>query len=244
MTIYLPQLSNDTNLFPNVEQALQDPDGLLAIGGDLSPARILSAYQHGIFPWFNDGEPILWWSPSERATINAGDVHISKSMKRFINKSTLTITLNHCFSQVIYACAAPRATQSETWISDQMIAAYIQLNELGLAHSIEVWDEEMLVGGLYGICVGDIFCGESMFSQKNNSSKLAFIALNQHFQSIGGKIIDCQMQTAHLESLGVNAISRDTFIKQLMSGKNSVLKNGCWNQQPLVIRTAPPANDT
>lgn len=235
MTIYLPQLTDDRSLFPNVEQALHDPDGLLAMGGDLSPERIISAYRNGIFPWFSAGEPLLWWSPSERATINAGDVHISKSMKRFINKRTMTITLNHCFADVILACAQPRATQAETWISQEMIDAYIKLHKLGLAHSVEVWCDNKLVGGLYGISVGQIFCGESMFSQLNNASKLAFIALNQHFQSVGGKIIDCQMQTDHLQSLGVEAKSRDTFIKQLNKGKNEVLKSGCWDKQPLSI---------
>jgi len=235
MTIYLPQLSNDRSLFPNVEQALQDPDGLLAMGGDLSPERIITAYRNGIFPWFSAGEPLLWWSPSERATIDAGDVHISKSMKRFINKRTLTVTLNKCFSEVILACAQPRATQAETWISQEMIDAYSKLHKLGLAHSIEVWSEDDLVGGLYGISVGETFCGESMFSQINNASKLAFIALNQHFQSVGGKLIDCQMQTKHLQRLGVNTSPRSTFIKQLNAGKDKILTRDCWKQQSLPI---------
>jgi len=235
MTIYLPQLSDDPRLFPNVEQALADPDGLLALGGDLTPERIINAYRQGIFPWFNTGEPLLWWSPSERATIAANTVHISKSMKRFINKRSMTVTLNHSFSAVIHACAEPRATQAETWISQAMIEAYIELHALGLAHSVEVWSEDKLVGGLYGLSVGQTFCGESMFSQMPNSSKLAFIALNQHFKSFDGKLIDCQMQTDHLTSLGVTATSRNNFITQLAATKDQPLKNGCWDKQPIFI---------
>lgn len=235
MTIYLPQLNDDLSFFPDVEQALSDPDGLLAMGGDLSPQRIKHAYRAGIFPWFSAGEPLLWWSPRERATIVAGNAHISKSMKRFINKRSLTITLNHCFSKVIVACAQPRVNQPETWISQQMIDAYIELHKLGLAHSVEVWCEDKLVGGLYGVSVGQTFCGESMFSQINNSSKLAFIALNQHFESVGGKLIDCQMQTEHLQSLGVNSVTRDRFIKQLITTKDRQLKKGCWDKQPIKV---------
>jgi len=235
MTIYLPQLSDDPRLFPDVTQALVDPDGLLALGGDLSPERIINAYRQGIFPWFNSGEPLLWWSPSERATIPANRVHISKSMKRFINKRSMTITLNHSFSAVINACAQPRATQAETWISAEMIDAYIKLHTLGLAHSVEVWHAGKLVGGLYGLSVGQTFCGESMFSHMNNSSKLAFIALNQHFKSFGGQLIDCQMQTDHLTSLGVTATPRATFITQLKRGKDQPLKNGCWDKQAIDV---------
>ncbi|MEI6897679.1 MAG: leucyl/phenylalanyl-tRNA--protein transferase [Psychromonas sp.] len=235
MTIYITQLTDDLHLFPNVEQAQQDPDGLLAIGGDLNPQRIINAYQRGIFPWFSAGDPLLWWSPSERATIQAGRVRISKSMKRFINKGALTITLNYCFSDVIHACAQPRLTQSETWISAQMTDAYIQLHQLGLAHSIEVWSEDTLVGGLYGVSIGNTFCGESMFSHKDNCSKLAFIALNQYFESIGGKLIDCQMQTEHLKSLGVETISRADFITHLRASHGNFLKKGCWEKQKLMV---------
>ncbi|MCP4320293.1 MAG: leucyl/phenylalanyl-tRNA--protein transferase [Alteromonadales bacterium] len=237
MTIYLPQLGEDASYFPNIDEALAEPDGLLAMGGDLSPQRIISAYRNGIFPWFSEGEPLLWWSPSERATICPGNVHISKSMKRFINKNHMSITLNHSFSEVITACAKPRVTQAETWITNEMIDAYIKLHKLGLAHSIEVWFEDELVGGLYGICVGQTFCGESMFSQMNNSSKLAFIALNQHFQANGGKLIDCQMQTEHLKSLGVNALSRADFKSNLLLTRDSILNKGCWDKQPLSVKT-------
>jgi leucyl/phenylalanyl-tRNA--protein transferase len=236
MTIYLEQLNDDLNFFPNVEKALTDPDGLLAMGGDLNPPRILNAYRRGIFPWFSLDEPILWWSPSERAVISAGDVHISKSMKRAIKKQNLSITVNHCFSDVIHACAAPRDGQPGTWILAEMIDAYISLHQLGIAHSIEIWKDKILVGGLYGICVGQTFCGESMFSLENNSSKMAFIALNQHFKLFGGQFIDCQMQTKHLSSLGVNAISRQTFIELLAKTKDKKLLQNCWQQQSISIK--------
>lgn len=235
MTIYLPQLSDDPALFPDTEEALSDPDGLLAMGGDLSPERIVCAYQQGIFPWFSEGEPLLWWSPSERATIAAGAVHISKSMKRFINKTDLSITLNQHFPAVIKACAAPRASQAETWITQQMMDAYITLHKLGFAHSVEVWKGEKLVGGLYGICVGKTFCGESMFSHTNNSSKLAFIALNQHFKSAGGTLIDCQMQTDHLQSLGVKTTSRADFIDHITKYKQHSLAKECWKKQNIIL---------
>lgn len=236
MTIYLPQLNDDLTFFPDMDQALTDPDGLLAMGGDLNPLRIINAYENGIFPWFSTGEPILWWSPSERATITAGEVHISKSMKRCIRKQLMTVTVNHCFSEVIKLCAKPREGQPETWILQEMMTAYNALHQLGVAHSIEVWKDEKLIGGLYGICIGGTFCGESMFSLENNSSKIAFIALNQHFKSFGGQLIDCQMQTKHLNSLGVNAMSRGTFISHLIETKNTLLQQGCWNKQPINIK--------
>jgi len=236
MTIYLPQLTEDPLFFPSIDSALSDPDGLLAIGGDLNAERIKNAYRRGIFPWFSKGEPLLWWSPSQRATISAGNVHISKSMKRFINKKQMNITLNHCFSEVITACSQPRASQAETWITQEMINAYIELHQLGFAHSIEVWCEGELVGGLYGVCVGQTFCGESMFSRISNASKLAFIALNQHFNASGGKVIDCQMQTEHLQSLGVNAVPREVFIKNLAASKDKPLTPGCWDKQSLKLK--------
>ena len=235
MTIYLPELTNNKAQFPNVSQALDEPDGLLAMGGDLSPLRIINAYRNGIFPWFSEGQPILWWSPSKRAVINAGFCHISKSMKRAIRKNNFTITVNHAFSSVIQHCSEPRKTQAETWITTEMINAYIALHQQGFAHSIEVWEDTRLVGGLYGICVGSLFCGESMFSIVSNSSKTAFIALNQHLQRFHGTLIDCQMHTDHLASLGVQEISREQFISQLQLIKNSKLKKGCWDKQPILL---------
>tara|TARA_R110001583_G_scaffold188860_3_gene351333 strand:+ start:22785 stop:23498 length:714 start_codon:yes stop_codon:yes gene_type:complete len=236
MPIYLPQLSDDPTLFPDLKQALAEPDGLLAMGGDLSPQRIKNAYYNGIFPWFSKNEPILWWSPSERATIDAGKVHISRSMKRIIKKTSMTITVNHDFLGVISACAQPRTTQKETWITQEMRNAYHQLHQLGIAHSIEVWHEQQLVGGLYGLCIGQLFCGESMFSIMDNSSKLAFIALNQHFYSNAGKIIDCQMPTKHLNSLGVQALSRAKFVTKLKATRDNLVEQNCWKQQAILIK--------
>ncbi|WP_413698990.1 leucyl/phenylalanyl-tRNA--protein transferase [Psychromonas sp. KJ10-10] len=236
MPIYLPQLGDDPTLFPDLKEALADPDGLLAMGGDLSVERISNAYHRGIFPWFSQGDPILWWSPSERATIQAGQVHISRSMKRLIKKMSMTVTVNHDFLSVINACAKPRATQKETWITQDMIDAYYKLHLAGIAHSIEVWHEQKLVGGLYGLCIGQLFCGESMFSTMDNSSKIAFIALNQHFKSYSGKEIDCQMQTSHLHSLGVSALTREQFLTTLAKLRGQSVKTGCWDKQPIHIK--------
>ena len=240
MTIYLPELTDDKSYFPDTREALDDPDGLLAMGGDLTPTRIFNAYHQGIFPWYSDGQPILWWSPKSRALIEAGTCHISKSMRREINKNRFTITVNKAFNDVINRCAAPRDTQAGTWITDSMTKAYIALHEQGHCHSIEVWENEQLVGGLYGVCVGSVFCGESMFSTVNNSSKIAFIALNQHFNKHGGTLIDCQMQTSHLSSLGVKTRPREDFIRYLkedLSNNNKRLHEDCWQQQVIRVTT-------
>ncbi len=242
MTIYLPELSADKTFFPDVNSALPDPDGLLAIGGDLSEERIITAYRKGIFPWFSEGEPILWWSPSTRAVIKPAFCHISKSMRKLLKKRTFTVTINHAFTQVIQHCASPRAAQADTWITDTMIDAYSQLHRQGVAHSLEVWQEDKLVGGLYGICVGSLFCGESMFSTVSNSSKVAFIALNQHLSRFQGTLIDCQMPTAHLASLGVKAVPRQRFMDYLQSAKDAKLKTGCWDKQQVSVKEYMPAN--
>jgi len=238
MTIYLTELTNDKSYFPSLETALEDPDGLLAIGGDLSPMRIVNAYRNGIFPWFSDDQPILWWSPSKRAVIQPVQCHISKSMKRLIRKQPFTVTINQAFSEVINACAQPRASQSGTWISPSMISAYNELHQLGYAHSIEVWKNGLLVGGLYGMAIGKLFCGESMFSIVDNSSKIAFIALNQHLSHFPDTYIDCQMQTSHLSSLGVKEIERKQFITYLNRAKDQVLNKHCWDANEIKLTIA------
>lgn len=240
MTIYLPELSADKTFFPDVNCALQDPDGLLAIGGDLSAERIITAYRKGIFPWFSEGEPILWWSPSTRAVINPALCHISKSMKRLLKKRPFTVTINHAFAEVIRHCAQPREAQADTWITNAMIAAYSKLHQQGVAHSLEVWQEDKLVGGLYGVCVGSLFCGESMFSKVSNSSKVAFIALNQHLSRFQGTLIDCQMPTAHLASLGVKALPRQAFMDYLQTARDAKLKIGCWDKQQVLVKENMP----
>lgn len=237
MTIYIPELTENIALFPDVSTALNNPDGLLAMGGDLCPQRIINAYRNGIFPWFSDGQPLLWWSPSKRAVIKPCSCHISRSMKKLLKKNNFTVTINNAFAEVITLCAQPRESQAETWITESMIAAYIKLHQQGAAHSFEVWQGPKLVGGLYGICVGTLFCGESMFSKVSNSSKIAFIALNQHLSRFRGALIDCQMQTAHLQSLGVQEISRAQFIADLQKCKEDKIGGGYWLPQEILLST-------
>ena len=199
--------------FPDHSEATRD--GLLAIGGDLSLERLIHAYANGIFPWFNDEEPILWWSPDPRFVLFPKDLKVSKSMKQFLRNTTYQITENKAFEQVIVHCAdVKRDDQYGTWIGKSMIDAYINLHRAGFAKSVEVWEENELVGGLYGVDLGNqVFCGESMFSLKSNSSKMAFIWLAQ---SNKYRLIDCQLHTKHLESLGAKHISRQEFLKLLL----------------------------
>lgn len=213
MTFSLPCLDNQFT-FPDVHLALDEPNGLLAYGGDLSPQRILTAYQHGIFPWFSDDDPILWWSPTPRAVIAPQDFSPSKSLRKHVKRSSWRVTLNQCTDKIIQLCASTRPKE-ETWITDEMINAYIQLAQLGHYHSVEVWHDEQLIGGLYGIKLGRVFCGESMFSLESNASKVAFWHLCDYFSSVGGQLIDCQMMNPHLQRLGVIEIPRKAFIQQL-----------------------------
>ncbi|MDO6595525.1 leucyl/phenylalanyl-tRNA--protein transferase [Oceanihabitans sp. 2_MG-2023] len=199
-------------IFPNVEDA--DKDGLLAIGGDLSPERLLLAYKKGVFPWFNENDPILWWSPDPRFVLFPGKLKVSKSMKQVLRKADFTVTINEDFLGVIKACAiAKREGQSGTWITDTMVQAYLKLHQLGYAKSVEVWQKDILVAGLYGLDLNNgVFCGESMFTKVSNASKVAFISF---IQNTNYKLIDCQVYTKHLESLGAEEITRDAFLKFL-----------------------------
>ncbi|WDF78035.1 leucyl/phenylalanyl-tRNA--protein transferase [Mucilaginibacter sp. KACC 22773] len=195
-------------LFP--EPDLAEPDGLLAVGGDLSTQRLLLAYQNGIFPWYSDDSPILWYSPHERFVLYPDELKISKSMRQVLRSNRFGVTTNTCFADIIKACsAAPREGQDGTWITDDMQAAYIKMNAEGYAHSVEVWEQGQLVGGLYGVWVGDVFCGESMFSKVSNASKTALIYLCQTNKF---KLIDCQVHTNHLESMGARMIPREQYI--------------------------------
>jgi leucyl/phenylalanyl-tRNA--protein transferase len=195
-------------LFP--EPDLAEPDGLLAVGGDLSTQRLLLAYQNGIFPWYSDDSPILWYSPLERFVLYPDELKISKSMRQVLRSNRFGVTTNTCFADIIKACsAAPREGQDGTWITDDMQAAYIKMNAEGYAHSVEVWEQGQLVGGLYGVWVGDVFCGESMFSKANNASKTALIYLCQTNKF---KLIDCQVHTNHLESMGARMIPREQYM--------------------------------
>lgn len=202
--------------FPPVEYALREPDGLLAVGGDLVPQRILNAYRHGIFPWFSPGQPILWWSPDPRAVLFPEKLKVSRSLRKSIDRNTFRVTFNNAFEQVIRACAeTPRRGQDGTWISEEMQQAYIHLHEMGYAHSAESWLEDELVGGLYGLRLGRIFFGESMFSHRTDASKVPFVQLVRKLQSEGVVLIDCQVTTGHLLSLGAEEIPRQRFIELL-----------------------------
>lgn len=201
-------------LFPNVETANQD--GVLANGGDLSPERLLLAYKSGIFPWYNEGEPVIWYSPDPRMVLCPQKLKISKSMKSVLRKENFKITFNQNFEEVIANCKTIlRKDQPGTWITDEMQNAYIKLHKMGIAKSVEVWHENELVGGLYGIDLGTVFCGESMFSKVSNTSKLAFIFLTQKCEKENYKLIDCQVYNEHLASLGAEEISRKEFVEIL-----------------------------
>ncbi len=206
-------LSEDI-IFPPIH--LANDDGLLAIGGDLSIERLELAYKSGIFPWYNQGEPIIWYSPNPRMVLFPKDLKISKSMRKILRNNELKITFNQNFSEVILNCKSMvREGQVGTWITNEMQQAYIKLHEKGIAKSVEVWQNHELVGGLYGIDLGNVFCGESMFSKISNTSKLAFIFLAQKLEREHYKLIDCQVYNKHLASLGAKEISREEFLKYL-----------------------------
>lgn len=207
-------LLSDSLSFPPVENA--DEEGLLAYGGDLSPERLLLAYKNGIFPWFNEDSLILWWSPDPRMVLFPEKIKVSKSMKKVLKSNQFKLTKNTCFEMVLNNCSAiEREGQEGTWITNNMKAAYLALHKKGIAESYEVWQDNELVGGLYGINLGHIFCGESMFSLVSNASKFAFIHLAKELQEKNYKLIDCQVYTAHLESLGAEEIPREVFISYL-----------------------------
>ena len=206
-------LSNEL-YFPPVTEA--DVEGILAIGGDLSTQRLLLAYRNGIFPWYSDDEPIIWWCPNPRFVLFPDEIKISKSMRAVLKKQTYSFTINNCFNNVIKNCKTiNREGQSGTWISEEFIDAYTNLHNLGYALSAETWKNNKLVGGLYGVKMGNIFFGESMFSLSPNASKFAFIQLVKHLKNEGVKLIDCQVYTTHLESLGAKMIDRNDFMRLL-----------------------------
>ncbi len=216
MNQYPAWLKQDNYQFPHPDKALNDPDGLLAIGGDLSPERIISAYYNGIFPWYSHDQPILWWSPNPRAVLFPEKLHISRSLKKVIRKKIFTSSIDQAFEQVIFACAqSPRKDQDGTWITDDMQQAYINLHRMGIAHSAECWLDGELVGGLYGLSLGKVFFGESMFARQSNASKVAFVHLLDELIKDDYALIDCQVTTDHLLSLGAEEIPRDLFLKLL-----------------------------
>jgi len=208
-------LTRESPDFPPLQQALREPNGLLAIGGDLSAARLISAYRHGCFPWYQAGQPLLWWSPDPRTVLFPPDLHVSRSLAKTLRKTPLRVTYDQAFERVILACAGPRRDADGTWITAEMRQAYQQLHTQGWAHSVEVWDGNQLVGGLYGIAMGKLFFGESMFSHVDNASKIGFVTLVRDLAAWGFVMIDCQMQTAHLQSLGASSLSRERFSEYL-----------------------------
>ena len=198
-------------LFPKLNKALKDPNGLLAVGGCLSTTRLFNAYRQGIFPWYNPGEPILWWSPNPRLVLYPDQLIISRSLQKTLRKNTFHITFDQAFDQVINACAQPRQEESGTWTTDDINTAYNNLHAAGHAHSVEAWLNNELVGGLYGVAIGQVFFGESMFHTQTDASKVAFVTLVEHLQRWGYQLIDCQVHSAHLASLGASNCSRADF---------------------------------
>jgi leucyl/phenylalanyl-tRNA--protein transferase len=201
--------------FPPVAQALREPDGLLAAGGDLDTERLLAAYRRGIFPWYEDGQPLLWWSPDPRCVFRRGELHLSRRLHRELRRSGAEVRLNTAFDDVIRACAGPRRYQHGTWITPGMMAAYRTLHEQGWAHSIEIWQDDALIGGLYGVVIGRAMFGESMFSDRSNASKIALLFLSRMLDDASLGIVDCQVQSSHLLSLGASNMPRAAFVELL-----------------------------
>ncbi|GAA5008938.1 leucyl/phenylalanyl-tRNA--protein transferase [Pseudoluteimonas lycopersici] len=230
MSLRLPVLDIDpASPFPPADSALREPDGLLAMGGDLSPQRLLNAYAHGIFPWFSDGQPILWWSPDPRTLFRSDGVHLSSRMRRQFRRSVWRIVADHDFDAVISACAAmPRPGQDGTWITSEMQAAYSELHRLGHAHSIEVRDGDRMVGGLYGVAIGRMFFGESMFSAEPGGSKAALAALALRLREWGWPLFDAQVGNPHLATLGAEAWPRPRFLAAVAELCSKPEKPGSW----------------
>jgi leucyl/phenylalanyl-tRNA---protein transferase len=217
---------------PPVEQALRDPDGLLAAGADLTPARLLDAYTRRIFPWYSEDEPLLWWSPDPRMVLFTSDVRVVKSLQRVIRSGRFTATFDTAFAEVMAGCAAPRRDDAGTWITDEMIAAYTELHRAGHAHSIEVWAGDELAGGLYGVAIGRMFFGESMFSRQTDASKVALVTLARQLGRWGFELIDCQVSSPHLASLGAREIARAEFIRRVSAAVARPAAPSPWRLDP------------
>ena len=221
--------SDSNALFPDLENALQNPEGLLAAGGDLSITRLLNAYRTGIFPWYEDGQPILWWSPNPRGVLYTNKFRISTSLRRTLRKHQWLVTFDGDFKKTVIACAAPRSYARGTWITNEMTEAYTALHQHGHAHSVELWDyQERLIGGIYGVLIGKMFFGESMFSFQPNASKVALAFVSAHLHHWGFPLLDCQLPSTHLSSLGAEAISRTDYIKLITPLCNAKLSNFEW----------------
>lgn len=217
---------NEDLIFPNPRDA--NEQGLLGIGGNLSPDRLLLAYELGIFPWYGEDQPILWWSPDPRCLLKTADVKVSKSMRNILNRGTFTVTYDTAFDQVIEACAVVDRKDGGTWLQPEMVAAYQSIFDLGMGHSVEVWQDGALVGGLYGISLGSMFFGESMFSKVSNASKVALIHLCRRLQTLGFEWVDCQVENPHLTSLGAITVSREEFLEHLRQALKDPTIPGPW----------------
>ncbi len=214
--------------FPPAHLAMREPNGLLAIGGDLSPARLLRAYAQGIFPWYNPDEPILWWCPDPRAVLLPASLHVSRSLRRAVARDDFAVTLDRAFGAVVEACAGPRGTNHGTWLGDDMRRAYRQLHAHGYAHSSEVWRDGTLIGGLYGVAIGNVFFGESMFSHADNGSKIALYWLCRQLVAWHFELIDCQVSSPHLATLGAVDIRRNDFLHRLAPAVEQPRRPAPW----------------
>lgn len=240
---------HDPGAFPDVRRALREPNGLLAVGGDLSPERLAAAYRRGIFPWFGVGDPILWWSPDPRTILRPERMRISRSLRKRLRRQELAVTLDRDFGAVIRACAAPRGAEGGTWIVPDMVAAYERLHRVGLAHSVEVWggnptQDGRLVGGLYGVAIGQVFFGESMFSRSPDASKVALVHLCHRLRAWGLGLIDCQMHTDHLESLGAQTVPRRVFVGWLDRLCPEPGRSGSWDDGDFHFPPDRPTDDS
>lgn len=213
--LYWVQAKRLADEFPDTAEALVEPDGLLAAGGDLTPERLLIAYRSGIFPWFSDGQPILWWAPDPRSVLYPDDLKISRSLRKTLKRESFVVTIDRAFDAVIRGCAAPRGGHAGTWITASMIDAYETLHRHGYAHSVECWTNGELVGGLYGVAIGRVFFGESMFSRVSDASKIAMVNLSRRLSQWDYRLIDCQLHNPHLTSLGAVTIPREDFNSML-----------------------------
>lgn len=223
--------NNPSQLFPATNTALTEPNGLLAAGGCLSPIRLINAYRQGIFPWYSDDEPILWWSPNPRLVITPAQVKISRSLAKTMRQQKFAFKLDAAFAEVITACAQPRSYAKSTWITDEIKLAYNALHKLGFAHSAEAWYQDELVGGLYGVAIGQVFFGESMFHIKTDASKVAFAHLSQHLHAWGYRLIDCQIYSPHLASFGAEEITRDAFTQHLTTYCSQLPHTNAWKHK-------------
>jgi leucyl/phenylalanyl-tRNA--protein transferase len=238
---YLLAPNDPSAAFPDVSEALREPDGLLAIGGDLGVARLISAYRRGIFPWYSDGDPILWWSPNPRTVLIPDQIRISRSLNKLLRRRRFSVSMDRDFPAVINACALPREPGGGTWLVPEMISAYRALHVHGIAHSVEVWLDGALAGGLYGVAIGGVFFGESMFTRVDNASKVALVHLCRRLAEWRFELIDCQVLTGHLIRMGASQMPRDQFVRRVESLRDRASPTGSWDDGSTVYPAPPRA---